>query len=526
MKRLLLTVLAIIGVTMAVFGFTGCGGESSEAPKPPKAPTISIATTTLDLVVGYDKTESNAFNVVGDGVNVTLSFEKDGKSAQGYVVYDSSSKKLKIKSGLDAGVYKIKVTASNKGGSASVDFVIQVKERIYAEYSEETAALVLPYGYAACETKKFIVTGENVRVNVTAENNAEKFGWNETENKITIAEGLEKGEYPVTVAVTDGKSENVVVPFTVKVADVISGKNEMRLLDDYKAFEEKYELLGDDYDVTVVTPEGTENVFSFEKGALKVAEGLKKGEYAVTLKVGGGFLKDKKVDFNLAIKVAAPTARFTDEKGVTFNDDESVTWKGANSDYGTQRIFRDASGKEVASKVGEGFVLKFKTTVTNGTVDGGIYLLDPDGNSYTIFIQKENGKTVIFIRSWIKEGSKWGMYKYDYLNTVLEDGETEITLVYHLIRADAIRYYIQVGDNKAYKIYTANWYTDGDLCKAEPWGKGGETPLNMMSHKLSYKLGLAANKDAVTTFKNVSYEFGTEAEKAAFEQMQKNGIIG
>ncbi len=517
MKKLLLTILAIFSVAFAAFGFVGCGEQSSAEQK---APTISVAETSLNLVVGYDKTESDEFTVTGDDVTITLSFDKSGKSAQGYVVYDSSAKKLTVKSGLDAGVYKLKVTAANKGGGASVNFVIKVAERTYMEYSEEVAAMTLPYGYASCETEKFLVSGENVKVTVTTENDADKFGWNENDDKMTIAEGLEKGEYSVTVTASDGKSENdVSVVFTVTVADAISGNNELFLLEGYKDFDEKYELLSEDYTVTPVAPESAGNAFSFKNGVLSVAAGLKKGEYAVTLKVGGGLFADKQFDFNLTIKVISPNVRFTDERGVSFNDDGSVAFEdnGKTGDYGTQKILR---GGNTANS--EGFVLKYTTTVANGVVNGGVYFeMAQDGITYkySMFIINDTKGAMVQLIEYNEKENTSTYYNFNNVfSSKIEDGDIKVTII-------CKRNFNKTADRTCFSVVLGEGGEGKKVRLYEGWSsaanKGAQPVLYKKYVAQDYKFGLVAYpKAGPVTFKDVSFTLGDEAADKAFEHYQ------
>ena len=519
MKKLLLTLLAIFSVAFAAFGFVGCGEQSSAEQK---APTISVAETSLNLVVGYDKTESDEFTVTGDDVTITLSFDKSGKSAQGYVVYDSSAKKLTVKSGLDAGVYKLKVTAANKGGGASVNFVIKVAERTYMEYSEEVAAMTLPYGYASCETEKFLVSGENVKVTVTTENDADKFGWNENDDKMTIAEGLEKGEYSVTVTASDGKSENdVSVVFTVTVADAISGNNELRLLEGDN-FDEKYELLSEDYTVTPVAPESAGNAFSFKNGVLSVAAGLKKGEYAVTLKVGGGLFADKQFDFNLTIKVISPNVRFTDESGVSFNDDGSVAFEdnGKTGDYGTQKILR---GGNTANS--EGFVLKYTTTVANGVVNGGVYFEMAQGDityKYSMFIKNENNRAMVQLIEYNVKEKTSTYYNFDKFDDVslskIEDGDITVTII-------CKRKFNNTSNRTCFSVVLNEGGKGKQGRLYEGWNPVANKAAQPVLYKnyvaQDYKFGLVAYpKAGPVTFKDVSFALGDDVADEAFEHYQ------
>ena len=531
MKKLLLTILAIFSVAFAAFGFVGCGEQSSaeqssaeQSSAEQKAPTISVAETSLNLVVGYDKTESDVFTVTGDDVTITLSFDQSGKSAQGYVVYDSSAKKLTVRSGLDAGVYKLKVTAANKGGGASVNFVIKVAERTYMEYSEEVAAMTLPYGYASCETEKFLVSGENVKVTVTTENDADKFGWNENDDKMTIAEGLEKGEYSVTVTASDGKSENdVSVVFTVTVADAISGKNELRLLEGDN-FDEKYELLSEDYTVTPVAPESAGNAFSFKNGVLSVAAGLKKGEYAVTLKVGGGLFADKQFDFNLTIKVISPNVRFTDESGVSFNDDGSVAFEdnGKTGDYGTQKILR---GGNTANREGEGFVLKYTTTVANGVVNGGVYFeMAQDGITYkySMFIKNEQNRAMVQLIEYNVNNQTSTYYNFDKFGgdvslSKIDDGEITVTII-------CKRDFNNTENRTCFSVVLGEGGKGKQGRLYEGWNPVAQKAAQPVLYKnyvaQDYMFGLVAYKNTSATFKDVSFALGDDVADKAFEDYQ------
>ena len=207
-----------------------------------------------------------------------------------------------------------------------------------------------------------------------------------------------------------------------------------------------------------------------------------------------------------------------DEKGVTYGENGTVSWTGADNDYGTHRRFQNA-----VTASGEGFVLSFKTSVKGGALVGAPYI-ETDGYQYSLFTEtKKTGGTRLILRAWnVNEKNSeaaWGMYNYDGFSAdALPDGETTVTVVCKYFNNTKKRFAVKIGENGAKKLYDA-WHINAD------GGKSEQPILYKDDAKAQvYSFGLAAAKNAAATFGDISYAIGNSYANDVWTKLNPTDI--
>lgn len=99
------------------------------------------------------------------------------------------------------------------------DFVQPTDPTLVAPTITGPTTMVLEEGYDATSSGAFTITGAPVPAVLKASGDV-KIAWNDTTKKLDIAQGLEIGNYPVVLTVTNGVVPSATSTFTLIVSDL------------------------------------------------------------------------------------------------------------------------------------------------------------------------------------------------------------------------------------------------------------------------------------------------------------------
>lgn len=212
-------------------------------------------------------------------------------------------------------------------------------------------------GYQAVSTESYKIVGKApMTVNVITGNR--NITWDSAAQKLHIAAGLAKGNYPVTIKASNENQQDVIFTFTLSVTaapivekpiiekPMIKGSAKMQLTEGYAAVSTGAYTVAGTGPIVVTKISGHNKInWNNRTKKLDIDAGLKAGSYPVKLKAGS---RAGEVSFTFTLKVVKKTAAVT---SVTVSPRTTKAVKGKTKQFKAKVAGRNGYAKTVTWKV-------------------------------------------------------------------------------------------------------------------------------------------------------------------------------